>query len=304
MTSRWIFLYVILIAIESFSSAEAHQPRIISEVRQPQARTTLRFFLTQVPHDLTPHLEFITIDDFSALQRLSEECPVVDGVGRVGCGVNVFREEALRETERPFPPDSRYAEVSVDLFYGAVSHEWTHQISQYMGHRWHHEPGPAIDSPNYPFDRGYSEFQQQLVDEAGCDARHYLRSMIPDCYFVNAPQEFLASIGNQWFACSECVFGLALDQWEQGNRHPLNQLILATISWSSFGGTSYLQTRMQAGIVHAYRYLSPGEAQHRLWSVQPWACGEQVTISSDTFTATLELNASCRVVRVVHRENL
>lgn len=280
-------------------------PTIESPVTRPEAVATLRFFLVQVPHGLMPYLRFVTVGDYALMQQLAHErCWMVYGHGPIGCGINTFEEGAIDRREYPFPPDAPDAGFSVDLFYGATGHELGHQVSQFFGHRWHGEPGPPPDSPDYPVDRGYSAWQRALIDEAGCEPQHYLRSMLPPCFFRDVPQEFLASIANQWFACSECVLRLALSRWADGNPHPLNQAVMMLAAMSSKTGTTWLPTPIRRGVVHAYRYLGPGRAQQELWQTTAWSCNMESTLIGPTFTLTLDLDPQCRVRAVVAREGL
>lgn len=275
-----------------------------AETIPPEATATVRFFLTQMPRDLYAHLRFITIGDFPLLRELARDCRVIEGYGTIGCGINTFPGSAIYQTERPFPDDSPDAGVTVDLFYGALGHELTHQISQQLGHRWHNEPGPPVGSPDYPVDRGFSDWPMTAINDAGCEPRHYLRSMLPPCFFRDAPQELLASIGNQWLACSECTLRLGLTRWDAGIPQPMQQVALAILAWSSHAGTSFIPRRMTQGVIHAYRYRSPGVAEHELWTVYPWRCGGDVTISGPTFSLTVTLNDGCRVTAVGSREGI
>lgn len=278
---------------------------VLGEPLTQPAASTLRFFLTQMPRDLYPYLEFISISNFAILQQFSQGCPEVEGTAtHIGCGINTFPVSAINQMELPFPQDSVDANLQVDLFYGALGHELTHLISQSFGHRWHNEPGPPLDSSQYPTDRGYSEWQISLINEAGCAPQNYLRSMLPSCFFKEAPQEFLASIGNQWLACSECTLRLGLKRWKDGNPHPLNQAIMALAVWSSKGGSSYLPTKQTAGVIHAYLYKAPGHAEHELWTVFPWSCPGPVQVSGPNFSLGLELNSDCRVVNIIHKEGI
>lgn len=279
-------------------------PEILSPVTRPEAVATLRVFLTQVPVGLYPHLQFITVGDYPLLQERAHDCPVIEGHGQIGCGINTFPESALDQSERPFPDDAPDAGLTVDLFYGATGHELGHQISQFVGHRWHGEPGPAADSPDYPVDRGYSDWQWRLIQEAGCESTNYLRSMFPPCFFRDAPQEFLASISNQWFTCSECVLRLALARWDRGIPHPLNQAVMMLAAMSSKAGTTWLPTPIRRGVIHAYRYLGPGRAQQELWQTTAWGCNMESTLIGPTFTLTLDLDPQCRVRAVVAQEGL
>jgi hypothetical protein len=279
--------------------------QVFGEPLTPPAAATLRFFLTQMPRDLYPWLRFITVNNFPLLAQLALECPEVEGTAtHIGCGINTFPVSALGQFEKPFPPDAPDADFVVNQLYGATGHELTHLISQSWGHRWHGESGPPLDSPDYPVDRGYSAWTLGLIQEAGCNPQNYLRSMLPSCFFRDNPQEKLASDGNQWLACSKCVLRLGLQRWDAGIPHPLNQAVMALAVWSSKGGSSYLPTKQTAGVVHAYRYISPGVAEHELWTVFPWRCPGPVQVTGQAFSLGLELDPDCRVLAVTHREGV
>jgi len=56
--------------------------------------------------------------------------------------------------------------------------------------------------------------------------------MFPDGTFSKAPQEFLASMGNMWFASSRDTFIYALIKAQAGNWSPMNQFLLVASVYS------------------------------------------------------------------------
>lgn len=67
--------------------------------------------------------------------------------------------------------------------------------------------------------------KEQLISQAGTDNMNYLRSMLPSGFFVNNPQEFIASIANQYFVDSKKTLDLALLRFDSGRSEPLNQFL-------------------------------------------------------------------------------
>ena len=122
-------------------------------------------------------------------------------------------------TENSFPPDisPRY----IDGFSVVVAHEVTH----------------IIDVVYLAADAAWVERRAQLLEQAGDTDLEYLRSMIGADYFQNAPQEFLASIGNQWFTSSEHTLQLGLLRFDNGYHEPINQFLFFCELFSQGGST-------------------------------------------------------------------
>jgi hypothetical protein len=122
-------------------------------------------------------------------------------------GVNVFNTRIGAFRENPFPEDFLLHEC--DGFVEVVAHEVNHPIfADYV------EKDPELNA----------EFKR-LIDQAGHNHNHYLRSMFPDGFFVENPQELFASVANQYFCSSEETFRLGLERFSQGNPHPLDQAL-------------------------------------------------------------------------------
>ena len=177
-------------------------------------------------------------------------------------------------TEDPFPSDAPGRHISPTGFYAICSHELTHHL-------------PVTASHDRPWLNGWA---WQLIAEAGCDHTHYLRSMIPDCYFRDAPQEFVASMGNQWMADSAEVWRLAYARWQQGNPHPANQAVLLTAWYSLIPPVS---TSTWATVA-AFQYAPTG-VRLTPWQLVPWRCGGDVGITGENLRVNLTLTAECRV---------
>jgi hypothetical protein len=63
--------------------------------------------------------------------------------------------------------------------------------------------------------------------------------MFPDCTFVSAPQEFFASISNQWFADSEKTVELGLVRFDAGYLDPINQALFFAEVYSLGGDSTF-----------------------------------------------------------------
>jgi hypothetical protein len=83
------------------------------------------------------------------------------------------------------------------------------------------------------------ERQRALIKAAGADYDQYLRGHINEMleskgtFFSENPQEFFASISNQWFSCSFTTFQLALSRYNEGKSEPMNQFMFFADVYSS-----------------------------------------------------------------------
>ena len=244
----------------------------------PAGKSTLDWLLTNLPASLYPHLRLITVEGAAIPSNLSgETCDVPSYPGP--CRINILSSPQVEQAiEDPFPSDAPVHQ-STSVFYAVAAHELGHSVSAWA--YW---------------DRGGNWWQKRLVAEAGCEPMNYLRSMIPRCYFHDNPQEWTASMVNQWAACSECVFRLAVARWDRGIPHPLNQAIY--LSWL-FGSTPSGGPEV-AGQVLAYRQEA-ARSVVTLFTVRPWQCGGPVIITGETFLLGVILDSECRVIAVTDR---
>jgi hypothetical protein len=216
--------------------------------------------LTTVPRPLWTSLETISID----------------GVGFDNQnlhGINCLSQNDTW-TDNPFPPDAPGVHIRPTGFYAICSHELTHHL-------------PVTAAHDRPW---LNAWAARLIAEAGCDATHYLRSMIPDCYFRDNPQEFIASMGNQWMADSAEVWRLAYTRWQQGNPHPANQAVLLT-AWYSLVPPVSPPTW---ATVAAFQYAPTG-VRLMPWQLVPWRCGGEVRMTGESVRVQITLNEDCRV---------
>ncbi|MCB9342009.1 MAG: hypothetical protein H6577_28100 [Lewinellaceae bacterium] len=81
-----------------------------------------------------------------------------------------------------------------------------------------------------------------LLAQAGTPSLNYLRSMLPDGFFANAPQEFIASISNQWYTDSKKTFDLGIIRFDAARPEPLNQALFFAEIYSLGGDTTLFFT--------------------------------------------------------------
>ncbi len=154
----------------------------------------------------------------------------VDNLGNVGATfmpisnygyVNIFDLPIGAFIGGEFPSDveQKYADTYVIV----VVHEIHHQIDAYR----------IRNNPRL------NERKNNLVASAGCNPMNYLRSMFPDCFFVRYPQEFFASISQQWFTSSVRTLELGLVRLNNGYTAPINQFLFFADVYS-LGGNSTL----------------------------------------------------------------
>ena len=137
------------------------------------------------------------------LGMTSPEVPL----GGLKGGVNIFGVDIGGYSENSFPED--VLPGIVDGFCIVVAHEINHGVDAF-----------CIQHNDVLKTR-----RDELIADAGSEHLNYLRSMLPDSFFVDAPQEFFASMSNQWFADSNKTLELGLVRFDDGYRHPINQAL-------------------------------------------------------------------------------
>ncbi|HMA62891.1 MAG TPA: FlgD immunoglobulin-like domain containing protein, partial [bacterium] len=129
-----------------------------------------------------------------------------ENVSKYSGGINTFATIGGYR-ENPYPAD--ISSDYIDGFSVVVAHETNHRVD-----------------PDYIYiNEDLNSRRKQLVEQAGYVDKQYLRSNVGAEYFQNAPQEFIASISNQWFCSSEHTLELGLQRYEEGYSEPLNQVL-------------------------------------------------------------------------------
>lgn len=121
--------------------------------------------------------------------------------------INVFNIKVSIVKENPFPDD--VSPIYSDVFTSVLIHEINHGIDHFYITR----------------NTNLNSRKLSLIASAGNQSMNYLRSMFPDGFFVQYPQEFFASISNQYFTNSSHTLMLALTRFNKDYRDPINQFL-------------------------------------------------------------------------------
>ncbi len=161
---------------------------------------------------------------------LPAETDVWDLYYGLGDVVNVSREKITGgPLQNQFPEEA--PAVEVPIFTSFLSHEVSHVINSYTVDRL---PRLALR-------------RKQLLEAAGNEPRNYLRSMVAAGVFVKNPQEFFASMANEWFADSTRTLESGLDKFDRGWCEPLNQALFFADVLSGSGSQTYFFQTTRAG---------------------------------------------------------
>ena len=150
----------------------------------------------------------------------------------------------------PFPSD--IPAYFSDTFSQIISHELNHSVDAFMSN---HNPQ-------------FAKTRQTLLQAAGLVDNQYLRSQVGGAFFQDAPQEFFASIGNEWMANSEWVFTLALSRFNQGFKEPLRQAIFYADAYSAGTATTWFYKKPFQMPITAMPVSVTRDAQNRIIGLQ------------------------------------
>ncbi len=138
--------------------------------------------------------------------------------------VNIFDIDVGASRENGFPSDvaPRYS----DVFSLVLAHEVNH----------------AVDANSISPDSTLNSRRNALIQQAGDNHMNYLRSMFEDGFFTQYPQEFFASIANQWFSDSHHTLDLGVLRFRNGYREPINQALFFAEVYSQGSNTTRFYT--------------------------------------------------------------
>ncbi len=176
-------------------------------------------FFGQLPpelHNMLHNMHGISVTDFLGPHRFD----VNAFFAGAGGSVNIFGIGIGGYAENPFPDD--ISQAYSDGFAIVVAHEMNHVVDAYA--IW---PNPTLAAREI-----------ELVRHAGLDDLNFLRSMVGGAFFQQNPQEFFASIANQWFTDSARTLELGLSRFARGRPEPLNQALFFTEVYSRGSGAS------------------------------------------------------------------
>jgi len=138
--------------------------------------------------------------------------------------VNIFDIDVGALTENGFPDD--ITPLYSDVFSLVLAHEVNH----------------AVDANSISPDSTLNAHGNALIQQASDNHMNYLRSMFEDGFFTGAPQEFFASIANQWFSDSRHTLDLGVVRFHNGYREPINQALFFAEVYSQGGNTTRFYT--------------------------------------------------------------
>ncbi len=179
-----------------------------SSLDEPQLKFA-KEILTSLPREL------YNLGTISFSQSLGETYTMALGSNVYG-SVNTFSYRIGQYPENQFPNDVSQGVTAV--YCAAMAHEINHVVDGYI----------------YSTDKLNSR-REQLIKQAGSVSLNYLRSNVTKSnpsFFVDAPQEFFASISNQWFTDSEKVLELGLIRFDNQYKEPINQFLFFTDVYS------------------------------------------------------------------------
>ncbi len=147
--------------------------------------------------------------------------------------VNIFSDKPGDIIGNTFAPD---VEPYLSDFYSTVvAHEFNHIVDYFVSN-------------------GNTEFKSRkdiLIDRAGSNPLNYLRDL-PESFFIDSPQEFIASIANSYFSNSGHLMQLALSRFENGITHPLDHFLLFVDLYSNGSDQSFFYEIDEMGNLKRY----------------------------------------------------
>jgi len=165
--------------------------------------------------------------------------------------VNVFGTPIGQVHENGFPADVPASDS--ELFGCALAHEAMH----------------VVDATVVERSAELKARRERLVRRAGRERQEYLRSIVDPELFQKAPQEFVASIANAWFADGRRTMELAAARLKAGRREPMAQALFFAEIFSLGGSTTRL-----------FRYPPDGKLTFQDVPVQRDAAGRIVAVGS------------------------
>lgn len=172
-----------------------------SKLDEPQLKFTLEI-LDAIPSELHD-LGRISFSDY------------LGNTNQIDCNgtynsVNTFSFIIGTYIENQFPNDISAGNTSI--FCSAIAHEINHNVDSYY-----------ING-----DTVLSNRKAKLILQAGTNSSNYCRGESPNKendFFKNNPQEFFASLSNQWFTDSKKVLELGLVRFNKNYKEPINQFL-------------------------------------------------------------------------------
>lgn len=187
---------------------------------------SIQRLLTLTPFPLYASLSCISVRDFLGTSLV--DIPLLINSGDLS---NVSATEVGSVLQNQFPVD--ISSRTIDIFSAVATHEVNHIVD-------FHTVRPSAK---------LSARENALIAAAGVDSMNYCRSMFSPGVFISSPQEFFASLSNEWFADSRNTLNLAVKRFKGGRPQPLNQFVFFADVYSQGSDTTLFYTLDAQGIL-------------------------------------------------------
>jgi len=163
--------------------------------------------------------------------------------------VNIFNIKVGAAQENSFPSDAD--PVYSDVFTLVLVHEVNHAVDTYL----------------QKTDESFNARRSNLITRSGNNSMNYLRSMFEDGFFVKYPQEYFASISNQWFSNTSHTLELGLTRFANGYREPINQFLFLADAYSLGSSETIFYTVDAGGNIKCEKILLTRDASGHINSL-------------------------------------
>lgn len=181
--------------------------------------------------NLAPSALYASLGSISVKDFLGTPLSEVNLAMTNGEKINLFGNEVGMASENQFPSD--IAPKVVDFFSIVLAHELNHIVE-------------AFTIRNKPTLKARHD---ALILAAGTDSMNYCRSQLSRGFFVANPQEFFASMSNEWFADSKQMLRLAIQRFRSGKLHPINQFLFFADAYSQGSDTTLFYSLDNQGML-------------------------------------------------------
>ena len=166
-------------------------------------------------------------------------------------GIDISGRPIGSQIENDFPDD--VSPFYTDAFSIELAHKISHHVDTLVAH-------------DHPY---LGQWRDALIAEAGSDCHNYLNSTLGDGYFLQAPQEFYASIASQWFANTQRTLDLALTRWTEGYHDPINQFLFFAEVYSHEGNSlSFYRLDAQGQLAYANVQVERDDSHGRITAIR------------------------------------
>lgn len=241
-----------------------------SRLDTPQKEYLYKLY-TQIPATMQ-NLRLMSFADYLGTPPIASSGAIPNFLTGQNTSINSFNNVIGTCPENQFPSD--VSPGVIDCFGSAAAHEVNHIVDYYY----------IANNPTL------LARKNALIAQAGTNHLNYLRSMLPDGFFSGSPQEFIASIANQWFANSKHVLDLAITRFDAGRSEPLNQFLFFAELYSQGNSNTLFYTNTPNCDLSS-EYIGVGrDANQRI---------TRLCVNNNIYTFTLDANGNATNYSVV-----